>query len=334
MASILQTLSMIVTPDMLSGVGKQLGLSNEVTRQGLTISNALVAGGLARAAGSEAGAAQVAALVDKADTGVLGNLGALASSATGGSTTVTHQLFGNNYDLLLANVKKATGIDIKPLLALSAPMVLGAVKNLAGQQGLDQAGIAKLLQSELKGLTRQDAQTGKLVKELFKPLDAQDKVRARYSDAEWATLQAGPSNAAAVIMLADRSGGGGQSKEIEAMRLAVAEAVAGSAPTDLVNMLFRDGVSGSAVEELMVGYKKTDELTARKIVLNPVKAAMDTVRTKGGKGDAAAYQAVINATVQRVAGAAREGGFLGMGGSNVSDAEKEALDAIAAALHG
>lgn len=332
MASILETISNVVTPDMISGVGKTLGLSDEVTRQGVTLSNALITGGLARAASTDDGAARVAQLVEKADSSVLGNLGAVVSSALGGSTSTAEQLFGSNLDLVVTNVKKATGIDIRPILAIGAPLVLGVVKNMAGQQQLDAAGIARLLQSEVKGLSRRDSATAKTLKELFKPLEAQDKVRARFSDEEWATLSAAPGNVTAIIMLADRSGGGGQDKEIAALHDAVAEAVANSAPTELVNMLYRDGVSGVAVEELVKAYKKTDELMTRKSLLGPVSAAMAAVRANGVKGEAESFQGVLTAVAQRVAAAAKEGGFLGMGGTNISDAEKAALDAISAAL--
>jgi Bacterial protein of unknown function (DUF937) len=332
MASILETISNMVTPDMIAGVGKTLGLSDDATRQGVSLANALITGGLARASSTEAGAAQVAALVDKADSSVLGNLSSVVASGLGGSNSIADQLYGNNLELVVGNVKKSTGIDIKPLLAMGAPLVLGVIKNMAAQQKLDSAGIAKLVQGEARGLSRRDPATAKAVKELFKPLELQDKVRARFSDDEWASLQEAPGSAAAVIMLSDRSGSGGQDKEINALREAVAEAVAASAPTDLVNMLFRDGVSGSAVEDMVKNYRKTDTLMMRKALLAPVTAAMKAVRAKGVKGEADAYQGVLNAAAQRVAAAAKEGGFLGMGGTNISADEKDALDALAAAI--
>ncbi|NTU84952.1 MAG: DUF937 domain-containing protein [Chloroflexales bacterium] len=332
MASILETISNVVTPDMISGIGKKLGMSDEVTRQGMALANALITGGLARAASTDQGAAKVAELVEQADSSVLGNLSSVVTSALSGSTATTEQLFGNNFDLVTSSVKKATGIEIRPLLAMGAPVVLGVVKNMAGQQKLDPAGIAKLLQTEVKGLSRRDGPTAKSLKELLKPLEAQDKVRARFTDAEWADLQAAPVNAGALIMLADPSGGGGLGKEIDALQVAVGKAVASSAPTDLVNILFRDGIPTSVVDDLVKSYQKTDGLIMREALLTPVSAAMAAVRAKGVKGEAEAFQSLLTATLQQVASAAKEGGFLGIGGTNVSDAEKEALDAVSAAL--
>lgn len=332
MASILETISNVLTPDMVAGVGKTLGLSDEVTRQGMALANALITGGLARASSTDEGAARVAELIGKADSSVLGNLSSVVSSTLGGSTGTAEGLFGNNFELVTTNVKKATGIDIKPLLAIAAPLVLGVIKNMAAQQNLDAAGIAKLVQTEARGLSRRDAATAKTVKELFKPLEVQDKVRARFSDDEWARLSEAPGNVAALIMLADRSRGSGQDKEIAALREAVAEAVANSAPTELVNMLFRDGVSGSAVEQIVKDFKKTDELIVRKTLLGPVTAAMQAVRANGVKGEADIFQGLLTSVAQKVAAAAKEGGFLGMGGTNISEEEKVAIDAISAAL--
>ena len=49
-------------------------------------------------------------------------------------------------------------------------------------------------------------------------------------------------------------------------------------------------------------------------------------------GDAAAYKAWLQGISQKVAEAAKEGGTLGFGGVQVSDAEKLALEDIAKAL--
>lgn len=332
MASILQTISTVITPDMIGSVGKSLGLSDDMTRQGMTLANALITGGLARASSTEEGAARVAEMVEKADGSVLGNLGSVVTSAIGGSATTAHQLFGNNFDLVTSSVKKATGIDIKPLLAMGAPVVLGVVKNMAGQQQLDAAGIASLLESEVKGLARRDSATAKTLKELFKPIEVQDELRAKFTDEEWQTLYAAPLSAAALIMVSDPSGFGGRNQEIVALTHAVADAVAASGPTELVNMLFRDGVAIPTVEGLVKDYKKSEEQLVYKTLLEPVTAAVAIARAKASKVDAGSYQALILATAQKVAAATKEGGFLGVGGADVSDNEKKAIEAITAAV--
>lgn len=333
MSSILTTLSTLVTPDTVGKLGKQLGLSDEQIRQGLAITHAVLAGGMARAANTPEGAAAVARLVEGADGNLLGNLTGAVLTAGGGGD-VAKSIFGSNLDLVTAEVKRVTGIDIAPLIAAAAPVLLAAAKNLAAQQKLDADGIAKLLQGEIKSLARRDPATGKVLKEVFKPLEAQDKLRASFTDEEWAALVRGPVHAAALVIAADRSGGGGRKQEVEAMRAAVAESVAAARATDLVSMLFRDGVAGEAVEELLKTYRRgsAEEIQAR--LLAPVVEAAAVAKVKAAPPDARAYQGLLLAVAQKVAGAAKEGGFLGVGGSLISDAEKAAIDSLVQALSG
>lgn len=329
MSSILQTIAAIITPEMISGLGKQFGLSDELTRQGLVIANAVLVGGMARAAGTPEGAATVARLVEQADTGVLSNLVGVAAR---GPDDTARQLFGSNLDLVTGSVKKAAGIDIAPFLGLVAPVVLGVTKNIAGQQQLDAGGIAGALQNDVKSLARRDAATARVLKEVFKPLEAQDRLRAAFSAEEWAALQHAPQSAAGLIILADRSGRAGRTKEIEALHAAVAEAVSASGPGELVSLLFRDGISDGAVEGLVKAHRKTDEPELHATLLAPITEAVKVARAKAPRGDASAYHGLLIAVAQRVASAAKEGSFLGMGGTEVSDAEKEAIDALVAAL--
>jgi Bacterial protein of unknown function (DUF937) len=333
MASILDTLSTILTPDMVSGLGKRLGMSDEMIRQGLGISSAVLAGGLARAASTPEGAASVAGLVEKADSNILGNL---SSVVTGGAGTadVTSQLFGKNLDLVIGGVQKATGIDITPILPIITPVLLGVIKNLATQQKLDADGIGKLIQGEVRGLARRNPTTSKALKEVMKPLEAQDKLKAKFSPEEWATLQQAPVNAATLVMLSDKSGGAGREKEIMALYTTLDEAVSRGGPAELVSILFRDNSGHGSVEELVKSFRKTDAQEIHKILIGPITEAVGIARTKAPKADASAYQGLLLAVAQKVAEAAKEGGFLGMGGTNVSGDEKEAIDTIARAVGG
>lgn len=332
MTSILGTLSALITPEMVSNLGKQVGLSDELTRQGLVISNAVLAGGIARAASTPEGAASVAQMVEKADSSVLSNLVGLASSALGSGNSAASEIFGPNFDLVTSGVKKATGIDIVPLLSLCTPVVLGVIKNMAAQQQLDADGLASLLQSEVKGLARRDGNTAKVIKEVFKPLEAQDKLRATFSAEEWAALQQAPIHAAALIILADRSGSSGRGKEIAALRDTLAEAVASAGPAELNALLFRDAGTTDTVEGLIKDFRKTDEAEREKALIEPITQALSLAKSKAPRGDATAYQGLLISVAQQVAGAAKEGGFLGMGGTNVSADEKAALDALVAAV--
>lgn len=332
MSSTLNTISSLISPNLISTLGKQFGMSDELVRQGIGISSAVLAGGMARAASTPDGAAMVADLVNKADPGLLGNLNSLLTGTIASSPDVARQLYGSNYDLVIGGVKKATGIDITPMLGLVAPVLLAVIKNLTVQQGLDAAGVASLAQSEIKGLSRRDAATANVLKEIFKPLEAQDKLRNSYTPEEWQTLQQGPVYAAALIILADRSGSSGRSKEAQALQSALADAAGTAGPSELIGLLFRDGISVDRIEELAKEHRKTDLVELQALVLAPISAAVALVKAKATKSDATAYQGLLIGSAQQVAAAVKEGGFLGMGGTNVSDDEKAALDALAAAV--
>jgi hypothetical protein len=332
MASILATLSALITPEMVGGLGKRFGLSDELTRRGLVICNAVLTGGLARAAADPERTDAIAQLIERADSSVLSNLVAVAASVSGGASGAADEIFGRNLPLILSGVKKASGIDIAPLLGICAPVVLGVIKNQATQQKLDPAGLAKLLQSEMKGLGRRDAATAQVLKEVFKPLDAQAKLRAAFSAEEWAGLKRAPLNAAALVMLADRSGGGGRAREIEALRKTVAEAVASAGPAELVGLLFPEGVAPADVETLIKAHRRTEDQELRVALLAPISEAVAVARAKAPGSDATAYQGLLINIAQQVAGAAKEGGFLGMGSTLISIEEKVAIDELAAAV--
>jgi hypothetical protein len=332
MPSILDTLSALITPEMVSGLGKQVGLSDEPTRRGIVIANAVLTGGMARASSTPAGAAMIAQMIDKADSSVLSNLIGVAASATAGPNDAASQIFGRNLPLIMGGVKKATGIDITPFLAVSTPVVLGVIKNLARQQKLDPDGLGKLLRTEMKGLSRRDPATAQVLKEVFKPLEGQDKLRAAFSAEEWARLRQAPLNAAVLIKLADRSGGGGRSKEIAALCTAIAEAATNAGPAELIGLLFYDNVSPADVEALVKAHRKTDEQELRSALLTPITEAVAIAKAKAPSGDAIAYQGLLIDVAQKVASAANEGGFLGMGSTLISIQEKIAIDELAAAV--
>jgi hypothetical protein len=332
MSGVLTTISSLISPNLISTLGKQFGMSDELVRQGIGISSAVLAGGMARAASTPDGAAMVAQMVDQADPGLLGNLNSLLTGVIASPPNVARQLYGSNYELVVGGVKKASGIDITPILGLVAPVMLAVIKNLTVQQGLDAAGITSIVQSEIKGLARRDATTANVLKEIYKPLEAQDKLRNSYTPEEWETLQQGPVYAAALIILADRSGSSGRSKEVEALKAALSDAAGAAGPSELNGLLFRDGVAVGKIEELVKEHRKTDLAELQALLIAPISAAVTLVKAKAAKSDATAYQGLLIGAAQQVASAVKEGGFLGMGGTNVSDDEKAALDALAAAV--
>jgi hypothetical protein len=59
---------------------------------------------------------------------------------------------------------------------------------------------------------------------------------------------------------------------------------------------------------------------------------MQILETKATPAEIDAYKRFVMTVAQTVASAHKEGGFLGIGGKEVSDAENQALDEISSAL--
>ena len=71
----------------------------------------------------------------------------------------------------------------------------------------------------------------------------------------------------------------------------------------------------------------------RQRAIDQAKSCVHTLETRAGKQEADAYRRMLYNIAERVANAAREGGFFGFGGQQVSDAERSFLDELRNALH-
>jgi hypothetical protein len=71
----------------------------------------------------------------------------------------------------------------------------------------------------------------------------------------------------------------------------------------------------------------------RGLAVDSARAAAAVLATAGNELDVYAYRTFVNGVARAVAEAAREGDVLGIGGSLVSDAERDVIDAVATAMH-
>ena len=159
--------------------------------------------------------------------------------------------------------------------------------------------------------------------------------KAVFTAEEWNQVLGGVFMAGFAVTAADPSGLWGLLKETFASGRALIEA--------------KNNASASELSKAVVGDMETSE--GRSAAQNYVKArlqgakreeikqrAIDTLRAAAAiidqkaPSDAAAYKAWLLRIANDVAEASKEGGFLGFGGVDVSDAEKATLSEIAAAL--
>jgi len=150
-----------------------------------------------------------------------------------------------------------------------------------------------------------------------------------YSPEEWQSITSAPVMAGLLISLSDVSGPVGMTKEA----IAVAKAVTDSASqtgTELlaaIAITWKTQVTKPNFPELP---RDTPD-AARNAALELCKKAADIVSQKSPT-EADEYKKWLVSLARKAAEAAKEGGFLGFGGTLVSDAETAAINSLASAL--
>jgi hypothetical protein len=155
--------------------------------------------------------------------------------------------------------------------------------------------------------------------------------KADFTADEWSLLCKSPMLAAMVVVAASPSGPFGVIKEMIAMAKLVAETKAkggeGLVSAVVNEITTREGIEHAKPTEIQG--KSPDQ--ARAYALDQLKQAAALLHQKA-PGDAAAFSQWLQEVAQRVASAAKEGGFLGFDGTLVSEQEQAALRDTAAAL--
>ena len=145
------------------------------------------------------------------------------------------------------------------------------------------------------------------------------------------TLRMSPMLVGMYVAMSSPSGLIGMAKEAGATTKALMEAGKAASAGSLISTLFAAGPQQGDQESMLNALKSSsnpDELKAN--LLSTFKGAVGILQKNGG--DASSYSNLLMSIATRVAEAAKEGGFLGIGGTQVSDDEKKALSEIAVAL--
>ena len=159
--------------------------------------------------------------------------------------------------------------------------------------------------------------------------------KSSFTPEEWAQLLEAPMMAGMAVSAAEPSGLFGMLKESFATGKLLVQAKADATANALIKAVAADYETAEGRKAASEGLKaklgggqpgevKTKALDA----LRQVSALL----AAKAPGDAAAFKAWLTHVSQSVAQAAKEGGFLGFGGVQVSDAEKATLAEISTAL--
>ena len=145
--------------------------------------------------------------------------------------------------------------------------------------------------------------------------------KAAFSPEEWTAVLEGPPSAGMIVVTAAR---GGTFRETIAMSKAYAEARAQHGESELL-----DEIASTKPEVDRTRYHSVDEL--RDNGLQHLRDAIGLLDQKATPEEVAEYKRFVLTLAQRVAEAHKEG-FLGLSGERVSEAERAAIEEIAATL--
>ena len=151
--------------------------------------------------------------------------------------------------------------------------------------------------------------------------------KSEFAIEEWEVLRTAPYLTALAVAVAGGSGIFGSFKEAIAPAGAIIEAAKGD------NGLLRDicqqeemKAAQQTLKDLVKG-KDIDTLRrqVRETALSNTRTSLEILHAKGAKEDAEAFSKFVTVIADRVAKAAKEGGFLGFGGERVSENERTLL---------
>ena len=148
--------------------------------------------------------------------------------------------------------------------------------------------------------------------------------KADFNAEEWSTVVEAPLLAGMRVVAAGR---GGTIRESLAIGRVYSEARKAQGESELLDALVS---SPPAVDpqRLQGGGDLAAATSAR------LREALELVSQKGDAGDAEAYKSFVLTVGQAAAEAHKEGGFVGIGGKQVSEEEQAALDEIRSILDG
>ncbi len=148
-----------------------------------------------------------------------------------------------------------------------------------------------------------------------------------FTPSEWDLLRQAPFMAGLVVVAASPSGPIGLLKESAATaRMIMTELAA--CQTELMKSLAAD--LKQTMQAAKVDSRDPNEVRAKSLAA--VRQAASIVDAKAAPAEASEYKTWLDTLAQRVAEASKEGGFLGFGGTLVSEAEQDALRDIKTAL--
>lgn len=162
-------------------------------------------------------------------------------------------------------------------------------------------------------------------------------LKDNFSKEEWFKIMTGPGRAGAAVVAASPSGLTGVIAEFQAIGATIRESVSQAGRTPLMEAMAADLLgTGPSPEEIkaMQGDRPRNMQETVEQNVQAVRQAVWLVSAKASPDDARAYQDMLMQVAERTAQAAKEGGFLGIGGEQVNDKERDVLAELQGVIRG
>lgn len=150
MSSILETLRSQLDAETVQSIGRQLNLDPATTQTAIAGALPMLVGKLAHNASQPAGAASLNQALNAHDGSIFGQITDVLGNSGIGDGILKH-VFGGQRGSAEAGLGRATGLDAGTagqLLAMLAPLVLGALGRMRNQNNLDAGGLSDVLRRE------------------------------------------------------------------------------------------------------------------------------------------------------------------------------------------
>jgi hypothetical protein len=330
MASLLESAGQMLTPDVMGQIGKAIGMDSSQVQSGMNAVGPTVLGSLSKSASAPGGADSILKALPTDASGTPSDmLSSLLGSLSGGGTSadMMQNMLGSGVNAISGTLSKGLGFDVGPLLKMGVPLIAGLLTKAVKDNKLDANGLTKMLGDESKAYMDNPANkaTSELAQSALKAGEEGVALRKKYSDADWNKVRGAPVAAMYLVATASPSKGTGAVEELAAAAGVVAETIKQVSPTSLIGTAFGGGMTKAEIDLL----KK--EAPPRAQILGVISGGLAAVKANN-PADATAYRNMVLGVATKTAEAAKEGGFLGIGGTQVSKEEQAAVNDITAAL--
>jgi hypothetical protein len=154
--------------------------------------------------------------------------------------------------------------------------------------------------------------------------------KSEFTEDEWVRVRRAPFVAGMAISLADPGG------PIEMAKETMATVKTATNPPSREQLLADVALDIQSMTQQkqnpLSDFKVTDAAQAGQQILDELRAVKELVTAKATPEEASAFGQWLAATAQAAADAAKEGGFMGFGATQISEGEKDMIDKVRSAV--